>query len=173
MVREMGSGPGRKAETDWLAVFLEYETGTTAGEIAKRLGCHETTVRHKAGQYNQVLKRLAINLPERLDLHLRVAEQLIAGGQMADAEKASKAIFAVIRAARSLEQWRGDMNKDTSRSASDDDEEDITLEELRAELEQKIARIAGLDGGDAKISRPDESGNPVPPETKLGHSGPG
>lgn len=172
----MGSQPagqsGPTGETDWLAVYLEYEAGTPAEELAERLGYQVQTIRNRACHYRQVLVRLDINLPDRLGLHLSVAEQAIAAGQTADAERAAKAVLAVIRAARSLEQWRGDMEKDKPDSASETDA-DITIEELRAELEQKIARLIEDRARKAEMAMPVRPGSADPDEDELEDTRPG
>lgn len=176
MVKQMGSEPSRqpntKQETDWLAIFLEYEAGVSADDLATRLGCQVGTIRNRASHYRQVLSRLEMNLGERLKLHLSVAEQAIAAGQTTHAEKAAKAVLAIIRAARSLEQWRGDMQKDSVPGASQTHEE-MSIEELRAELEQKIARLIEDRANKAEMAQPVQSGAIETDDVELGDPGSG
>lgn len=158
--------PKRKTgprKVDWVSLYDGWTRGRSAESLAEEYGLVLKTVTTRCGWLDQNFPpgapgRLIASFTRTLD----AAYALLESGQPIEAERYAKAIQALLRAARAMEEWSMDRRKPVAQTATEKDAEVQIEDDPRAELERRLNRIFDfelkkrVDSGDIRLEGPEE-----------------
>jgi len=137
------SGRGRRF--DWIAIYEGWKRGRSAQALAREHGLGADTVALRCGWIDQNFPpgapaRLLVSFARRLD----EAHQVLERGETVEAERRARALTALIRAARALEEWTMEQKSKpaSALTAEADREDELDLKSARAALEGRLDAIA-------------------------------
>jgi hypothetical protein len=130
--------PGR-GKADWAALYERWRGGDTAEALAQAFALSPVTVAERCRWLDQAFAPTdTMRLRHGFARGLVEAEAALGRGEAAEAERRAKALIALIRAARALEEL-ADAETDAAAAAGGDfDDEPF---DPKAELEAKIRRF--------------------------------
>ncbi|XBQ16297.1 MAG: hypothetical protein ABL308_00105 [Oceanicaulis sp.] len=156
---------------DWVAVYERWSAGERAGLIADEFGLQPDTVQQRCKWLDQNFPREARSRRAHgFSQALEEAHASLLSGDPAEAERRAKAVFALVRAARAIEDWAGEApDRDTqgqSGRGGSGEEGAGEKSEARAELERRLARLKDARGrrGAGSKPQPGSLGDAVDPE---------
>lgn len=134
-------------DTNWVALYDAWIRGASAEHLADTYGLAITTVTQRCGWLDQHFPpgqpvRMIASFTRNLD----AARTLLDSGEPLQAERSAKALIALMRAARTLEDWTMDRDKPAADAAPKPEAEaPIDHEELRTALERRLQYLLELE----------------------------
>ena len=126
-------------ETDWVSVYEGWKDGHSAKHLSRRFGITAELIECRCSWLDQ---HLTPGTPQGLMAHfsreLDEARKVLDGGDGVDAERRAKALIALVKAARALEDWTLETSK-TSNATPANEGHDY---DPRAELERRLLDYA-------------------------------
>lgn len=137
--------PKRKTgprNVDWVTLYEGWIRGRSADSLAEEYGLVLKTVTTRCGWLDQNFppgapERLIANFTRTLD----AAHSLLESGKPVEAERYAKAVQALMRTARGIEEWTMDRRKPQGQAQPDQGPCEPIEEDPRAELERRLNRI--------------------------------
>jgi hypothetical protein len=169
---------------DWIAVYDGWSRGDSAEHLAARFGMQVKTVSLRCGWIDQHFPPGApVRLIDSFAQVLDEAHALLESGEAVQAERRAKALSALVRAARALEDWTMDKRKPAGGvKPGAAEHEESGDDDPRAELERRLRNLLHFErkrraersaaergGGQAGLELGDE--DPSGPHTPLGGLG--
>lgn len=136
------SGQGKRF--DWIAIYDGWRLGQSAEGLAQTFGLKPSTITMRCSWLDQHFPPCA---PRRrlaeLNLLFDRAQADLESGDLAQAERRAKAVTALIRAGRALQDWSEHMNTDVSDQTGAPDRETASSDthDYRAELAARLHRL--------------------------------
>ena len=123
----------------WVAIYERWQAGQSARQIAKVFDISERKIALRCGWIDQ---HFPPGAPARLMTHftreLDEARKVLDAGEGVDAERRAKAILALVKAARALEDWSMDKSKIADSATSSHE----AAYDPKAELERRLLEYA-------------------------------
>jgi transposase len=157
----MAERPETKSRSiDWTEGEALYRAGCSDADIAARLGCARETVmrmRSERGwmRAGAAARRVVADLTRRFGEEMARAEDCLAQGQPAEAERRAKALGALAAAAQRV------VALDVAEEGTAQDGPDA--EDITAELHRRFDRLAAAAAAQCSDCDPDPAGGPEPP----------
>lgn len=172
MVEKDSETPKRgPRKVDWIAVHTRWSEGRSAAWIADQFGLQPATVSLRCGWIDTHFPPTApARFKATLARRLEASQAALEAGEPIEAERQAKALLAIVRAAKAVEEWI--MDNDAAETPADPGPEANAHDDPRAELERRIAHLvaeefkrepytAGAGGpGQAGSDRADAGGEP-------------
>ncbi|MFC4724384.1 hypothetical protein AB6B38_06985 [Glycocaulis abyssi] len=133
---------------DWLAIREARRAGMSLEGLALREGIGVPYLKDGLMWVERILPASkTASLKVRLEAHLEAAEEALARGETADAEKRARAVSALLKAAMSVDDWARLAEIARKTETSEAQAHAHTREALLEELRRRLSRL------DAKASR--------------------
>ena len=127
--------PDEKIRKRWVAIYAAWQAGCSSQELAQKFDLSARTIARKCGWMDRHMPIApAARLRAEITRGLLDARRTLDTGDGISAERQAKAVVALVKAARALEDWT--MNTSTTASSSETDEE--TTYDPKAELERRL-----------------------------------
>ncbi|MEQ8405713.1 MAG: hypothetical protein RKE49_11490 [Oceanicaulis sp.] len=106
MVENCEDTPPSPRQAPWAVLYERWRRGETAAQLAQVYNLSENTVHERCRWIDNAFPPDApAVLRHRFTRRLRAVEAALDGGAPLEAERTAKALIALIRAARALEDW--------------------------------------------------------------------
>ena len=133
---------------DWQAIREAHRAGMSLEGLALREGLSATYLKEGLVWVDRISPASrTTSLKLRLEAHLEAAEEALARGETADAEKRARAVSALLKAAMSVDDWARLAELARKTETSEAQAHAHTREALLEELRRRLSRL------DAQASR--------------------